>query len=140
MSTIARHTGTMSEVLGWFESEPPFGGRGIGLTPFGRIEDVVEHGEYVMRAQMPGIDPAKDIEVRIEGDFLIVRAERREERRQRPHHEFRYGWFERSVRLPKGTKTEALEATYVDGVLELRVPLDGEPAQAVTVPVQRPGA
>lgn len=141
MTTISRRTGdTVSDVLGWLEGDPPFGFRGFGLTPYVRVEDFVEDGAYVMRAEMPGIDPDKDIEVKVDGDVLTVRGERREEQKDRRRHEFHYGSFERSVRLPKGAKTEDVKASYVDGVLELRVPIDGNESEARTIPVQRPEA
>jgi HSP20 family protein len=33
-----------------------------------------------------------------------------------------YGAFERSLQLPDGADTEHIEATYKDGVLEIRMP------------------
>jgi HSP20 family protein len=142
MTTIARRrTNPVTDVLNWLEAEPPvlMGMRGFGLAPYIRIEDFVEDGTYVLRAEMPGIDPEKDVEVEVIDDVLTIRGERREEDRERNRHEFHYGSFERSLRLPRGTKAEAVKASYADGVLELRIPADVEEPQSTRIPVQRAG-
>ena len=36
--------------------------------------------------------------------------------------ERRYGAFERSVRLPANVNTDAIDATFEDGVLKLKIP------------------
>ena len=138
MTTIARRTiDPVGDVLNWLETGQPFAMRGMGLMPHIPVEDYVEEGTYVVRAEMPGIDPAKDVEVTVSEDVLTIRGERREEQKDRNHHEFHYGSFERSVRLPRGTKVEDIKAAYADGVLELRVPVKGEEPTALRIPVQR---
>ena len=52
----------------------------------------------------------------------------------------RYGAFARFVSLPQGARTEELLATYADGVLESRVPVDDADTQPRKIPVQRAGA
>ena len=142
MTTIVRRrTNPVTDVLNWLEAEPPvlMGMRGFGLAPYIRIEDFVEDGTYVLRAEMPGIDPEKDVEVEVIDDVLTIRGERREEEHERNRHEFHYGSFERSLRLPRGTKAEDVKASYADGVLELRIPADVEEPQSTRIPVQRAG-
>ncbi|MEU9046303.1 MULTISPECIES: Hsp20/alpha crystallin family protein [unclassified Kitasatospora] len=75
------------------------------------------------RSELPGIDPAKDVEITIEGGVLTVRAERSEEKKDKQRTEFRYGSFTRSVRLPEGTKEQDITATYDKGVLTVRAPI-----------------
>ena len=91
-------------MLNWLEAEPPLGVRGFGLAPYIRIEDFVEDGIYVLRAEMPGIDPDKDVEIHVSDHTLRLRAERRQETTvdKKGHYrsEFRYGSFTRSVPLP----------------------------------------
>jgi len=142
MTTIARRrTNPVTDVLNWLEAEPPvlMGMRGLGLAPYIRIEDFIEEGTYVLRAEMPGIDPEKDVEVEVSDDVLTIRGERREEEHERNRHEFHYGSFERSLRLPRGTKAEDVKASYADGVLELRIPAGLEEPQSTRIPVQRAG-
>ncbi|MGW3045149.1 Hsp20/alpha crystallin family protein [Kitasatospora sp. NPDC001159] len=69
-----------------------------------RVEESQENGTYVVRAELPGIDPAKDVEITIEGGVLTVHAERTEDKKEKQRSEFRYGSFTCSVRLPDGVK------------------------------------
>lgn len=137
MTTLThRRSNPVADVLSWLDREP-FGLRTDATTPFVRVEDFVEEGHYVLRAEVPGLDPEKDLEVSVTGDTLTIRGERREEQKDRGHHEIHYGAFVRSVQLPPGTHTEGLTAQYTDGVLEVRVPIEGERAMTRTIPVQR---
>lgn len=94
-----------------------------------RIEESREDDGYVVRAELPGVDPDKDIEITVEDDVLTVHAERREEKREKRLSEFHYGSFTRSVRLPAGSSEEDITASYHDGVLTVRAPLPRESAK-----------
>jgi HSP20 family protein len=138
MSTIARRTSSpMADMLEWLESNGPFNVRGMGLAPYVRVEDYVEDDTFVLRAELPGIDPDQDVELNIEHDMLTISGERREEVKDKNHRELHYGSFRRTLALPPGTKPEDVKASYADGVLEVRVPMAvGEPT-TTKVPVQR---
>jgi HSP20 family molecular chaperone IbpA len=141
MSTLARHhRNPLAEVLEWLESEPSLGMRGADRAPYIPVEDFVEEGTYVLRAEMPGIDPDKDVSLTVQDGILTIHAERQEETRERNRREFQYGSFTRSVALPPGTRAEDINASYADGVLELRAPIDGGSAEPTRIPVQRPQA
>lgn len=92
-----------------------------------RVEEYVDDRTLVVRAQMPGVDPDRDIEVSVADGVLRIRAEQRETEDDtstglvRP--EFRYGPFTRNVPLPEGVKDEDITASYKDGVLEVRTRL-----------------
>ncbi|MHA7239269.1 Hsp20/alpha crystallin family protein [Arthrobacter sp. TMS1-12-1] len=92
-----------------------------------RIEEFVDGKDMVVRAEMPGLDPEKDIEVSIENGFLRIHAEREEKEehkgKDRYRSEFRYGSFRRDIVLPDGVRDEDIRASYVDGVLTVRTPL-----------------
>lgn len=138
MTTIARRSASpMAEMLDWLESNAPLNLHGVGLAPYVRVEDYVEDGGYVLRAELPGINPEEDVEVTVEGDVLTIRGERREEAKDKNRREFHYGAFRRSVPLPKGTYPEEIIASYTDGVLEVRVPAVRQEAPSVRVPIQR---
>jgi HSP20 family molecular chaperone IbpA len=99
-----------------------------GLAPmFGahmlRLEDAVEEGRYIVRAEIPGIDPAKDVEVSIQGRQLTIKAERTEKKEEKGRSEFNYGSFYRSITLPQGAEADGIEATYTKGILTVMVPL-----------------
>src|SRR5215472_17613106 len=49
-----------------------------------RVEDYTEDGKYVIRAELPGLDP-DDVQVTVESGMLTIRAERREETKQNRH-------------------------------------------------------
>ncbi|WP_055867549.1 Hsp20/alpha crystallin family protein [Frankia sp. CpI1-P] len=108
-----------------------------------RVEETDEAGMHVVRAEMPGIDPARDVEITVAEGVLSVRAERRDEKAEKTDHgyrsEFRYGSFSRSLPLPAGAKDDQVAATYKDGILEIRVPVDDRQATATTrrIEVQR---
>jgi HSP20 family molecular chaperone IbpA len=107
----------------------PGGGLFPFVTPEIRIEQVMEEGKYVVRAEIPGVDPYQDIDVSVEQGVLIIRAERAEETRERTHSEFHYGRLMRTLTLPSGTKEETGTAKYANGILEISFIL-GEPKPA----------
>ncbi len=67
-----------------------------------RVEELVRDNRYVIRAELPGLDPAKDIEVIVDGRTLTIHAERWQQDDEPICTEFRYGSLTRSVRLPPG--------------------------------------
>ena len=104
-----------------------------------RVEELVEDHALVIRAELPGVDPEKDVEVTVDNGVLTVRAERREEKeergRRRHRSEFRYGSFSRSVPLPAGATDEDVKATFANGILEVRVPVNGAKPEAKKIPI-----
>jgi HSP20 family protein len=76
--------------------------------------------EVVMRLELPGFE-ATEIELRLEGEMLTVRAEQTEaaEAKEEARHVRR---FEHRFTLPFGTDAAAIAATYRNGVLELHLP------------------
>jgi HSP20 family molecular chaperone IbpA len=96
-----------------------------------RVEESVDDGHYVVRTEIPGIDPAKDVEVSVHGGLLTIKAERSESHEEKGRSEFSYGSFERTVSLPEGAQDEGIDATYAKGILTVTVPM-GEPKEKVT--------
>lgn len=108
-----------------------------------RVEEFVDGKNLVVRAEMPGVDPDKDVEVTLEDGVLKIHAERQEKEEHkdkgRYRSEFRYGSFSRNIPLPEGVKEEDIKASYTNGVLEVRAPMpDGaEPAAPKKLPITR---
>jgi len=108
-----------------------------------RIEETRDGDALVIRADMPGIDPDKDVEIKIRDHTLDIRAERREEETTEEkgtrRSELRYGSFYRAVPLPADAKEGDVQATYKDGVLEVRVPCAPAAVEAASqrIPVTR---
>ena len=101
-------------------------------------------GELVIRAELPGVDPEKDVDISISDGILHIRGERRTEQRHEDANYFRvetrYGAFERSIPLPEGIDIDAIKAIHEKGVLEVVVPISAKEAQARKIPVQIEGA
>jgi HSP20 family molecular chaperone IbpA len=123
MANIAkRTTSPVDELVDWFETGFPLAWRPTS-APRIRVEDYVDGNVYVLRAEVPGIDPAKDVEIEVADGVLTISGERREEKKTKSRQEFQYGSFSRSVTLPQGADEDQVSATYTDGVLEVRVPM-----------------
>jgi HSP20 family protein len=139
MSTLTRrdNRSPLSDMVEWLEA-PWAAFRPVAANPM-RIEAFIQDGSYVIRAELPGIDPEKDVEVTVADGILTIKAERREEKTGKHHSEFRYGTFTRSVTLPVTADTEHIVAVYGHGILEVTVKLSEPGAeQAVkTIPVQQ---
>lgn len=101
------------------------------------MEDYVEGDTYVLRAELPGIDPDKDVEITVDRDVLTISGERREEVKERNRQELHYGSFMRSVTLPGDAREKDISASYADGVLEVRVPFDEDQDRTRRIPVRR---
>ncbi len=116
--------------------------------PFGRwtAEDVIrvdefrENGALVIKAELPGIDPEKDVELSVSDGLLHIEAERREEEKTEEkgyvRQELRYGSFARTLPLPEGVSEADIMASYKDGILEIRVPAPA-PKPATKVPISK---
>lgn len=91
-----------------------------------KIEEFVDGETCVIRAELPGIDPEKDVEITVADGVLHIHAERsegtQEDRPDGYRSEFHYGSLARSLRLPDGATEADVTATYKDGILEVRVP------------------
>jgi HSP20 family protein len=111
-----------------------------GAEPM-RVEEFRDGDTLVVKAEMPGIDPDTDVEIDVSDHTLRLRAERRQESRSeeagRVRSEFSYGSFARQVPLPVGATEDDVKATYKDGILEVRIPIDSGRAEARKIPVQR---
>ena len=139
---LMRTFGNVDELFRRFESDLAdlFGRTGIGSSEQGRLLPRMEvrrtDSEFVIRAELPGVDP-DSVDVTMQDSALRIRAERRvpaDEQGEYLRREFAYGTFDGSVVLPTGIDPEKLSANYEDGILEVRVPFEGP--KAVKVPVQ----
>jgi HSP20 family protein len=117
------------EFIDWFE-EPfltlrPYLGQAI------RIEDYTEDGHYVVRAEIAGIDPEKELEISAGAGYLAIRAERSSHVEGKHRSEFRYGSFSRILELPPGADADDVTAEYANGILTIKVAIKGEPKEVV---------
>ena len=102
-----------------FRSGEEFGTSSIGL-------DVYETGnEYVVNAQIPGVDP-KDVDISVDDDVLTIKGDFQHKEDvnddQYLRREIRSGHFERSLRLPPTVDAERAQASFEHGMLRLTLP------------------
>jgi len=80
---------------------------------------------FVLRADLPGLNH-KDVSVRLVGDTVVLRGERKAETQSKDattHRSERiHGTFERSFTLGTRVRGDQVEASFKDGVLEIRIP------------------
>ena len=109
----------------------PFGF--VNDKPFGGLKtDITDEGDhYLLEADLPGFDK-KDINIDINGDTLTVSAQRRSRHEEKDEKdkiirsERSYGSYERSFSL-EGVDTDAIKASFANGVLTLTMPKRVEP-------------
>lgn len=120
------------DVSDWFEAEFP-----LRAAQMIRVEDRLTDREYLLRAELPGLDPATDVQVTAANGILTIHAERREEEKAVDRSEFRYGMLHRSVRLPASADEEHISARYIKGILEVTVPLTSPEPRGRKIPVSK---
>jgi HSP20 family protein len=75
-----------------------------------------EDGEFVLRVELPGFDPA-EIEVTWDDAVLNIAAEHEDDQRgQRTT-------YHRRFRFPKTVDDDDITASYTNGILEVRLPV-----------------
>jgi HSP20 family protein len=96
--------------LNWF----PMAGPSI------RLEEHHNGDRYIVRAELPGIDPDRDIDITIADGTLRLVVVRLPDVVAGAHSQFRYGTFQRLVKLPAGT-SHRYSVDYHEGILEIAI-------------------
>jgi HSP20 family protein len=99
--------------------------------------------ELCITADLPGVAES-DIDLRLEGDMLIIRGEKRQ-RQERNEGGYRLverssGAFQRGLRLPFEADPASVKADYEHGVLTIHVPKHAQQERSKRIPVGRGGA
>jgi HSP20 family protein len=111
----------------FFDSPTPGnGGNGGAVRRWIPAMDVVEtEDHFVLRADLPGLSE-NDVSIELEDNVLTVAGERKAEHEQRGEGYYRveraFGSFSRSLTLPEGVNADAIQASFSNGVLEVRIP------------------
>jgi len=115
----------------FFKSTSPVGEESGGtfLPPVDILET---KSEVILRAELPGVDK-EAIDIQIEGDSLVLKGERRFEKEVDQENYFRmecsYGTFQRAFTLPSSIKKDEVNASFNQGVLEIRLPKESREKQ-----------
>ena len=137
-ATVVPSTGPTVGVPEWWRRWFDFEGDGEWL----RVEEFADGNDLVIRAELPDIDPDRDVEVTVREGAVRIHAHREQKSEQKEKEsyrsEFRYGEFDREVELPSDASADDVKATYRNGILEVRVPCPStaEP-EPTKVPVTR---
>ena len=87
---------------------------------------------YNLELAVPGM-PKDAFDVNVDNGLLRLRAEQKHEDSQEDDHyvrrEFSYQSFERSFQLPDDVDSEAISASYTDGILHVELPRLAEKAK-----------
>ena len=89
------------------------------FAPACEIHD--EDKMYSISLDIPGI-AKEDIQIEVKDNHLHVYGERKATKTTAFRSEKRYGKFSRVFSLPQNVDTDAIEATFVNGVLQLTQP------------------
>jgi HSP20 family molecular chaperone IbpA len=123
------------DLADWLES--PWSGPPPSLAgQVFRVEETIRDDRYVIRAELPGLDPQNDIEVTVNGPILTIRAERRQQDNGPYRSEFRYGSLVRTIRLPSRVDAADVTARYDKGVLEVSVPVSEVKPEGTQIPIE----
>jgi HSP20 family protein len=91
-----------------------------------RMDVLARDDDLVVKLELPGIDPEKDVSVEVREGMLFIVGERRHEKEIKEEAYYRmeasYGTFERQIAIPEGVDESRISAAYADGVLEVVVP------------------
>ncbi|MBW2407432.1 MAG: Hsp20/alpha crystallin family protein [Deltaproteobacteria bacterium] len=106
-----------------------FGETSLSKIGFGKWQPLVDISEtdtdVIVKAELPGID-AKDVDVSITGDRLIIKGEKQQEKEEKEENRYRseryYGTYQRVIDLPTLVEEDKTEATYKKGILTITLP------------------
>ena len=99
--------------------------RSFGQNPAMPLDIVRRDSDVTLRFDVPGID-RDSIEVTVDRGILSVSVKRQEERSENDKffvRERTMGTFTRRIRLSENLNSDAVEAGYSNGVLEVRIPV-----------------
>ncbi len=110
----------------FFDSPAPGNGRHAAVRRWIPAMDLVETDDhFVLRTDLPGL-AEDDVNIELEDNVLTISGERKTEHEERNEGYYRVerasGRFSRSLTLPEGVDADGIEASFDNGVLEVRVP------------------
>ena len=116
--------------LGLFDDffDTPFSGRRDFSNTLMKTDVQEKDGNYILDMDLPGF-AKEDIHIDLNGDYLTISAEHKEETEDKSgqyiRKERRFGSFARSFNV-SDVDTDKITASYKDGVLELSMPKQTE--------------
>ena len=100
------------------------------------------NGKFLVSAELPGLKK-EEVKVHVTPEALILEGERKLEKEEKKegyyHTERSYGRFYRSIPLPEEVNLEKAYAEFVNGVLEVSIPVTGTKHKPREIPVYEGG-
>lgn len=97
-----------------------------------------EGANIIVSMEMPEIE-ARNVEIDAAENYVTVKAQHKEERSGDEFTERRFGRFQSTIPLPKRVLPEAAEASYENGILQIRLPKKEEKREETfRINVKRP--
>ena len=112
-----------------FDMEPGWG----AVSSFSFSAPAIDMSEddkaYKITAELPGLD-AKDVDVSVSGNTLVLKGEKRQEKEEKNKNYFfserAYGSFQRAFELSTTVDRDKIAADYSKGVLTITLPKTAE--------------
>jgi HSP20 family protein len=107
-------------------------GRTSGYVP--AIEMRADGADVVITLELPGVDVSTDVDIEVAEGRLTISGQRRDRSEERDEggkvlvRELRYGSFRREFALPESVTADHVDASYDQGLLEVRVREVSKPA------------
>jgi len=112
----------------WMETFGPFAWKrpmDVEMERNFRLDVIDRDKELIVRGELPGVKK-DDVTVTIQGDRLVIEAEREFEEEVKEddfyRHEMGYGKLLRTIALPVEVDPEKIHAELKDGLLEITLP------------------
>ena len=127
----------MNDLWSRFFGETPLA-RGLTEEWSPSVDILETKDSFVIKAELPGLE-AKDVNVSISGDLLIIKGVKKKEEEEKDEHHYcaerYYGSFQRTFQLPTGVHGDKVEAKFKNGVLKVTLP-KGEEAKKKEIEVK----
>jgi len=93
-----------------------------------RVDIAEADNEFTIKAEIPEVKK-EDVKVTVDSGVLTIRGERKQEKEEKGKKFHRveryYGSFTRSFNLPDNVDESKIDASFKDGMLNLRIPKTG---------------
>lgn len=105
----------------------------FGNTSIPAVNVKNEDDNYIIEVAAPGLSK-DDFNIEVNDDLLTISSEKKDEQKDEQKNytrrEFNYQSFQRSFSLPSSVETDKIDASYDDGVLQVKIPRKEEAKKA----------
>ena len=116
-----------------------------GMETIPAMDVYTKGSDMMIRMELPGID-TEDLDISLSEHMLRITGERRSDKEVKEDDYYRrersYGRFERSLPVPEKVTEKDVDASYNDGILEVRVKgaVEEVPSKKIEVKTGKAGA